>query len=187
MLARDTSRTPPFQAAAWIVLACAACIVGHPASAMEPGTPSATALSGTYEHVPGQSSDISQAIDAAVKNMSFIKRPIARGRLAKTNVPYQRIRIELTGTEVEIAFDDRKPIRMPLDGQPIKWTREDGEVFDVSVKLDGDELVQTYRAEDGMRVNTFQVDASGALRLKVEVSSPQLPQPMRYELAYRRL
>jgi hypothetical protein len=187
MLGSEISRTRPFQVAAWLALACVACMAGHLASAAEAGTPAAAAWSGTYEHVPEQSSDISQAIDAAVKNMSFIKRPIARARLAKTNVPYQRIRIQVAGADVEIAFDDRKPIRIPLDGRPIKWTREDGEVFDVSVQLDGDQLVQTYRAEDGMRVNTFQVDASGSLRLRVEVSSPQLPQPMRYELAYRRL
>jgi hypothetical protein len=74
---------------------------------------------------------------------------------------------------------------VPLDGRPIKWTREDGEVFDVSAGIEGGGLVQTYQAEDGKRVNAFQVDPDGRLHLKVEVSSPQLPQPLRYELVYQ--
>lgn len=143
------------------------------------------ALSGTYNFVPAQSSDVSQAIDKAVEKMNFIKRPIARGRLAKTNTPYQRIRIELGASEAEITYDARKPIRMPLNGQPIKWTRDDGEVFDVSAMIDGGKLLQTYKAEDGLRVNSFYRDSNGLLHLQVEVSSPQLPQPVRYDLVYQ--
>lgn len=142
-------------------------------------------LSGRYKYAPGQSGDISQAIEQAVEKMNFIKRPIARGRLSRTNFPYQQIRIELGATEAEVTYDTQGPIRMPLDGQAIKWKRADGEVFDVSAKLDGGKLVQTYKAEDGMRVNSFSKDASGLLHLEVEISSPQLPQPVKYALVYR--
>lgn len=165
-----------------LLLVCTACMVAHSALAADPA-----ALSGTYKYAPEKSSDISQAIDVAVEKMNFIKRPIARSRLAKTNVPYQRIRIQIDAAEAEITYDDRKPIRVPLDGQPIKWTRDDGEVFDVSGKVDGGDLVQTYKAEDGVRVNSFRLDASRSLHLQVEVSSPQLPQAMRYELVYQPL
>lgn len=144
-----------------------------------------SALSGAYSFVPGQSNDVSQAIDQAVEKMNFIKRPIARNRLAKTNTPYQSIRIEISASEVEITYDARKPIRMPINGQPIKWTRDDGEVFDVSATFDGGKLLQTYKAEDGVRVNSFSRDAKGSLHLQVEVSSPQLPQPVKYELVYQ--
>lgn len=162
------------------VLICAACMVAYSATAAD-----LPALSGTYDYVPEQSGDVSQAIDAAVAKMNFIKRPIARNRLAKTNVPYQRIRIQVDAAAAEITYDDRKPIRMPIGGQPIKWTRDDGEVFDVSARVQGSDLVQTYQAEDGMRVNTFRMDANGSLHLAVEVTSPQLPQPMKYELVYQ--
>ncbi len=175
MLNRNSSRIA-------LLLVCTACMVTHSALAAD-----LAALSGTYKYAPEKSNDVSQAIDVAVEKMNFIKRPIARGRLAKTNVPYQRISIQIEATEAEITYDDRKPIRIPLDGQPIKWTRDDGEVFDVSAKVDGGELLQTYKAEDGVRVNSFQLDATRSLHLRVEVSSPQLPQAMKYELVYQPL
>lgn len=148
------------------------------------GASDSSGLTGNYKFVPAQSGDVTQAIDKAVEGMNFIKRPIARSRLSKTNTPYQHIRIEVGANEVELAFDANKPIRVPLDGQSIKWTRDDGEVFDVSARFDGNKLLQTYKAADGMRVNSFSKDSTGSLRLEVEVSSPQLPQPVKYMLAY---
>lgn len=142
-------------------------------------------LSGKYKYAPEQSGDISQAIEQAVEKMNFIKRPIARGRLSRTNFAYQQVRIEVGASEAEVTYDTQAPIRMPLDGPPIKWKRADGEVFDVSAKLEGGKLVQTYKAEDGTRVNSFSKDASGLVHLEVEVSSPQLPQPVKYSLVYR--
>ena len=145
----------------------------------------AAGLSGKYKYAPEQSGDISQAIEQAIEKMNFIKRPIARGRLSRTNFAYQQIHIAIDGTEAEVTYDTQGPIRMPLDGPAIKWKRADGETFDVSAKFDGGKLVQTYKAEDGMRMNSFSKDASGSLRLEVEVSSPQLPQPVKYTLVYR--
>ena len=145
----------------------------------------AAGLSGLYKYAPEQSGDISQAIEQAVEKMNFIKRPIARGRLSRTNFPYQQVRIEIGASEAVVTYDTQAPIHMPLDGQSIKWKRADGETFDVSVKLEGGKLMQTYKAEDGMRVNSFIKDASGSLHLQVEVSSPQLPQPVKYTLVYR--
>jgi hypothetical protein len=142
-------------------------------------------LSGKYKYAPEQSGDISQAIEQAVEKMNFIKRPIARGRLSRTNFAYQQVRIDVGATEAEVTYDTQAPIRMPLDGSPIKWKRADGEVFDVSAKVEGGKLVQTYKAEDGTRVNSFFKDASGLVHLEVEVSSAQLPQPVKYSLVYR--
>jgi hypothetical protein len=145
----------------------------------------AAGLSGKYKYAPEQSGDISQAIEQAIEKMNFIKRPIARGRLSRTNFAYQQVRIEIGASEAEVTYDTQAPIRMPLDGQAIKWKRADGETFDVSAKLEGARLVQTYKAEDGTRVNSFAKDAAGSLQLQVEVSSPQLPQPLKYTLMYR--
>jgi hypothetical protein len=149
------------------------------------GADETSSLSGTYKAVSERSNDISQAIEKAVDKMSFIKRPIARGRLSRTNFAYQQIRIDLNANDVEVTYDTQAPIRMPLSGEPIKWKRADGEVFDVSARLQGDKLVQTYKAEDGTRVNSFSRDANGTLLLNVEVSSEQLPEPVRYTLEYR--
>ena len=164
-----------------LVLLCIASIVTAPGT----WAGEADGLAGTYAFVPERSGDVSRAIEQAVGKMGFVKRPIARGRLSKTNVPYQRVRIDITASEVAIGYDGREPIRMPRNGQAIQWKREDGESFDVSARFDGDKLLQTYQAEDGKRVNAFYKAADGTLHLDVEVSSPQLPQPLKYELVYR--
>lgn len=145
-------------------------------------------LNGTYVYVPEQSADIAATIEALVDKMNFIKRPFARNRLSKTNTAYQRIRITQPSAALEITFDDRKPIHLPANGTPIQWTREDGDRFEVAVERRDSNLVQTYRAADGTRVNTFRWDEDGkTLHLDVEVTSSQLPQPLKYSLVYRRL
>ncbi|HEY4368256.1 MAG TPA: hypothetical protein VGN07_13565 [Steroidobacteraceae bacterium] len=145
-----------------------------------------TALQGIFVNDGQASYIIANAVDAAVAKMNFIKRPIARSRLKKTNPLYERIEISRTGSTISIKFDAGKPVLMPADGTPAKWTRADGEQFDVTGRLEGDQLVQTFTAEDGKRVNIFSVSADGKLLLQVMLTSPQLPEAVRYQLAYRR-
>lgn len=143
-------------------------------------------IAGVYVLAEGDEGAIETAIDAAVEKMNFIKRPIARGRLKKTNPVYRRIAITRSEGYVELQFDDRAAVRMPNDGSAIKWTREDGEVFDVSATWQDNSLVQTFKAGDGQRVNAFHLDDKDRLALDVTVSSPQLPAPVKYTLVYRR-
>lgn len=147
-----------------------------------------TDLQGTFQLIADQSADIEAAIETAIAKMNFVKRPFVRNRLKKTNTAYQRIHIARLANAIELTFDQRKPLRVPTNGAPVKWTREDGEVFDVSAQWQGTQLTQTYQAEDGMRVNTFRLSPDGrTLSLEVAVSSGQLPQAVKYTLAYRRV
>lgn len=144
----------------------------------------ASELEGVYSG-EDQQQKIEAAIEAVVAKMNFIKRPIARSRLKKTNPSYARIAIATTDGVLEVQFDDRKPIRMRGDGRPTEWTREDGEVFNVSAKEQDRTLVQIFEAEDGVRTNTFELGTDGReLLLHVRISSPQLPQPVEYTLTY---
>jgi hypothetical protein len=130
--------------------------------------------------------DLPKVIEAATATMNFITRPIARSRLNQTNVVYRTIRIEAEDGGIAIQYDQRQPQHMPADGRTVHWTREDGQSFLISTRLDGDDLVQTYRAEDGERTNVFHVDgATRTLTLRVTVTSPRLPGPLRYDLSYR--
>jgi len=147
----------------------------------------AQALQGTYVNATQPDDTIDRAIEAAVAKMNFIKRPIARGRLARTNPLYGRIEISQSAAEIRVRFDDGNPVVMPLDGASIKWTRADGEVFDVSANLQESQLIQTFKAGDGQRVNHFSLGPDGStLTLQVTLSSPQLPEPVKYTLTYRR-
>lgn len=166
----------------FFILATLALCAGSPLTARA----QAADLQGTYVLIAAQSADIEAAIETSIAQMNFIKRPIARGRLKKTNTAYQRIHIVQLPDAVEITFDQRKPLRMPTHGTAIEWTREDGEVFDVSAQWQGSQLTQTYAAEDGKRVNRFRPGENGTLHLEVEISSEQLPRAVKYTLAYKR-
>jgi hypothetical protein len=143
-------------------------------------------LRGTFTLNREASDNVNQAIERAVARMNFVTRPIARGRLRRTNVPYERLVIDFDQQQVRVTRDQTAAIVTPASGTPIKWTREDGEVLDVSTAWENGRLEQTFRAEDGQRVNTYSLDASGRLNLEVTITSPRLAAPLRYKLVYNR-
>jgi len=144
------------------------------------------ALQGTFVNEQQSAKTIETAIEATVAKMNFIKRPIARSRLKKTNEAHRRVEIGIGHDQISVAFDGHKPVQMPADGSTIRWTREDGETFDVDAAWDGDRLVQTFKAEDGTRANAFSVTADGRLTMQVTLTSPQLDQPLVYALTFSR-
>jgi len=145
------------------------------------------ALRGTFVINRQASDDVGRAIDAAVAGMSFVTRPTMRGRLRKTNQAYQRVVITYDQRPVSITFDQRRPVESPANGTPVKWTREDGEKFDLSTEWEGENLEQTLKGEQEMRANTFTISPDGrTLTLGVAVRSPKLPRPLTYKLVYNR-
>ena len=144
-------------------------------------------MQGNFTLDAAASDDVNQAIDRAVARMNVMKKPIARSRLKKTNQPYQQVMIAQTSSEVTITADNRTPVVTPLSGTPIKWMREDGEVFDVSTQWEDGKLKQTFKAEDGQRVNTFTLNPDGnVLTMDVTVTSPRLSRPLFYKLVFRK-
>ncbi|WP_243287218.1 hypothetical protein [Geothrix terrae] len=142
-------------------------------------------LSGAWAQT--RADDIAAAIDATVKDMNFIKRPIARGRLKKLNPAYRKVTITITDKGVAVKLDDRAPILMPAGGKAAPWTREDGEKFMVAAQVGKDQLVQTFKNEDGERTNLFKLSPDGkSLTLTATVKSPQLPKPLTYSIHFGR-
>ena len=122
-----------------------------------------------------------------MRRMNFVTRPIARGRLRKTNVPYNRMVISHTAAEVSTTFDNRHAIVSPTNGREIEWTREDGERLHLRTVWENGKLVQSFRADDGTRTNTYSASADGrTLTMHVRITSPRLPQPLEYNLVYNR-
>jgi hypothetical protein len=163
------------------LLIAAAAVLAVPAAA-QAQHPS---LNGTYTFNAAASDNVNAAIDKAVARMNFVTRPIARGRLRRTNQPYNRITLNLTGSNVSIVTDTRAPIATTDNGTAIKWKREDGEEFNVSTRWEGHKLLQTFSAEDGSRENRYSVGNEGrTLTLEVTVRSPRLQEPVTYRLVY---
>ena len=155
------------------------------ASLFIPAQAQERSVQGTYINESQPIKPIEAAIEAGVAKMSFITRPIARSRLKKANSAHRKVEIARTQDEISVSFDGGTPVRMPADGRTIKWTREDGEVLDVAGNWTGDQLVQTFTAVDGQRINTFRINPEGTeLTLQVELRSPRLPAPIGYVLTF---
>jgi len=154
----------------------------YPAAAAQEAT-----LRGTFVVNRQASDDVNRVIEAAVARMSFVTRPTMRGRLRKTNAAYARVVINYDQRTVSITTDQRRPMESPANGTPVKWTREDGEKFDLSTEWEGENLEQTLKGERETRTNTFSLSPDGrTLTLNVAVSSPKLPKPLTYKLVYNR-
>jgi hypothetical protein len=141
---------------------------------------------GTYVLDRAASDDVNAAIDQAVRGMNFVTRPVARGRLRKTNDAYPWIRVATDGN-VTIEFASRNPTVSRPDGTAVRWRRDDGEEFDVSTRVVEGRLVQRFVAEDGRRTNTYVLSNDGrTLTMNVLIESPRLSDPLTYRLVYTR-
>lgn len=141
-----------------------------------------------YTLMADSSDDIKAAVNQTVQHMSFITRPIARGRLNRTNPLPQHVHVTANGDTLAVSFDDGNPIVTPLNGQTVPWrssmTKED---YHAHAEQSADTTTQIIVAPDGERRNTYVFREDGArLDLVVTISSHRLPQPLRYTLRFRR-
>lgn len=152
-----------------------------------PAQSQARSLEGSFVYDAQASEQINPAIERAIARMNMVTRPVARGRLRKTNTPYQRITIAHTPTQVTVTTDGRNPIVTPAAGTPVDWRREDGEMLKVSTEWKNQVLEQTFAAPDGRRINAYSISPDGrTLTMNVTVTSPRLAAPLTYRLVYRR-
>lgn len=148
-------------------------------------------LQGTWVLDAGASDTMEEIVaDALSKVNAAYRLPIIRGaaerRLRHTNAPYLWMRIEMLGDSVEV----RSPawtLTSPRNGSVEDWRPDDGEAIDVVTRTSSGQLVQTFHAEDGSRVNDVTLSAAGdVLTMKVTVASPKLNEPLHYRLVFRR-
>lgn len=144
-----------------------------------------SSLSGTWTQT--KADDIAAAINTTVADMNFIKRPIARGRLAKVNPAYKKVAISISDKEVLVKFDEREPIHMLPAGKPSPWTREDGDKFQVAAQVSKDQLIQTFKNDEGERTNVFKLSPDGkSLTMNATIKSPKLPKALTYSISFGR-
>ena len=142
-------------------------------------------LSGTWTQT--KADDIAAAINVTVADMNFIKRPIARGRLTKLNLAYKKVVIAISDKEVLVKFDERDAIHMAPGGQSGPWTREDGDKFMVAAQVTKDQMIQTFKNDEGERTNIFKLSPDGkSLTMSATIKSPQLPKPLTYSISFGR-
>src|SRR5688572_19968000 len=107
------------------------------------------ALQGSYTLDRNRSDSIDKAIEKTIAKMSFVLRPIARSRLRKTNPGFETITLGFDGDQARISAGPGAPVVLPMSGAPIRWKRDDGEVFTVRGKLQNGIYTETFEAPDG--------------------------------------
>lgn len=159
------------------LLAAALPVLAQPAPAHQP--------SGSYRLVSGL--DLTRGIQQATEDLPLFERYYARQRLADVNPLYKTLKLTRTSDGLELVFDRRDPMVLK-EGKDVAWTREDGQLFSVSLATHGARFTQTYRGREGQRINAFYVSPAGrTVIMEVTIRSHKLAKVLRYHLVYERV
>ncbi len=134
-----------------------------------------------------QQTALEASIEDTIDDMNFITRPIARGKLKKSNAIFKKITLVVADDTVEIQLDSRKSIRTKSDGKDVtKWKRDDGDEFKITQKRESNHITQTYRGEDGSKTMDYNLSSDHKkLTIIIQVKSDKLPKPLTYTLRYK--
>lgn len=149
--------------------------------------PSLERYEGTYRILLEECDEIRPAVERTVSKMSFLVRGIARSRLMKSQILFPAITVYSTDSAFRIRHVNGTDIAHSDSKTGVKAKAPDGS--DIVVRLrPGPPLVQSYESSDGKRENTYTLSADGAkLTVDVRVTSPRLPEEIRYRLVYARI
>jgi hypothetical protein len=147
-------------------------------------------FTGRWAYDSSRSDRIEDAIETCIARYPEDAKSITRDRLLETNDLTRVLVISPldSGRKVLIGYEvANNGTVAPLDGTEVPSTNLSGEVFQMSVRLDGEALVETFEADNGTRTNTYTVSADGkTLVLQAMVESPQMPTVLTYRLEYTR-
>jgi len=146
-------------------------------------SPTQGLVSGSYILDRERSDDVFKAIESGVAGLPDVTRLPFASRLRKAAAPANAIRISITAGRFSIKNDAKPLIVVWTSGEPIEWKLEDGQVFDVSAKADGEAVSLTFRAADSERTTVYR-SVGQQLVAETTIISPLLPTPIRYKLVY---
>ena len=128
---------------------------------------------------------VAEAIERSVQSLPGFHH-VARQRLTEANRIPGAVRIAMDGEDVVVVYGDEEPQRAPLDGSARSWRNREGQVLELRHRLRRGRLVQITQGEEGRRVMVWSYDPdSGLLSVKSTMSSPKLPEPVRYRLTFK--
>lgn len=149
--------------------------------------PDEAILSGRFELEGSRESaeqQVNEAISRAVEKMSFLTRGFAADRLREKNPIRDSLETEVRGDRIAIRYGDARYETREGEWETVTATGEEVELLQT---LSDNTIYQTFRAPDGEKVTVYRFSPDGQrVTLDITVTSPQLPEPLRYSLRYRR-
>lgn len=141
-------------------------------------------LLGRFRHVGGEAerAAVREAIEAVVREMSALARPIARARLLEANPVPDTLALRSDGKLFTIAYAEES-FTAPLDGTPAHVRTHDGDEMDLRVRVDRATVRQMFSADDKARTNLLRIEG-GKLAVYVQVKATSLPRELVYRLTY---
>jgi hypothetical protein len=141
-----------------------------------------------YAGVQGERAAVQAAIERVVSQLFFVIRPIARNRLRDSNPVFPSVEFHFAPGTVETVMPGQPNVRTPDNGTAVMVRGIEGNMIRGKHWFERDgHLVEATWSDDGARRIDFVLSPDGrTLFLRVEVTSRHLPQPIRYQLTYRR-
>lgn len=144
-------------------------------------------LEGTY--VPASLEGDRAALEAAIERTAapffFALRPLVRSRLRDTNPIFPTVELRTVAEAIDC---HTPPVRVVAvdDGPATTVVGLDEKPNSATHRRVGEALVQRTWNSEGSRTTRFAPAGPEGLSLVVEITSPRLSVPLRYELHYRK-
>jgi len=125
-------------------------------------------------------------LDRIADKFNILVRPIARHKLHSRVLPYFDIRFDERDDVARVHMGPLAPLI--CDGKWHDVRGDSGETGRATCGPQDDKMVTRARFDEAKRNNTFTLSSDGKqLRMSTVVTSPQLPEPIRFALSYGRV
>ena len=152
--------------------------------ALSPPSSAQSLISKKYILDRKQSDDVARMIANAAPSGLNINWPELRRKIYKSSLPTENFRSTSVAGRITISDDSPRPIiHVFAAGGSIKWRINDGQVLDVSAKLDGDTIEARFIG-DGYEKMTIYRNIGQNLIAESTITSPMLSVPIRYKSIY---
>jgi hypothetical protein len=129
---------------------------------------------------------VDAAIERGIRDMRPLQRRIARSRLKAVSPASAELRIVEQEDRLATEFDGRR-YSAPANGSPAGGVDPQGKRITVSYHVVGDVLHARYVGGDGeTRMDFEPIDDGQGLTVQVTVMSKEIPEPVRYNVHFRR-
>lgn len=144
-------------------------------------------FNGTWILDEEASDDFAEAFEPALQEMGRIRRSIARIALGRADGHAPFVHIEITDDYITVQQGERRPARLPANGEPVQHENDDGDIMQGTAHLEGNVLRVEMQGENGGSNTDYHLsDNHQRLTVHRTLESERLPEPVEILAVYNR-